>query len=362
MPMETEKIELLGKSLSELEAFVVENGQPKYRARQLFKWIYYKETASFYEMTDLPKEQRSLFDEIAKISIPRVLKQRVSRDGTRKFSMELEDKKKVETVVIPHNSDKPNKYTLCISTQVGCPIGCAFCATGQSGFQRNLTFYEIVGQVLGSKKELQKRLKNDDDDLISNIVYMGMGEPLLNYDATIKSLYIINDPKGINIGQRHITISTCGEVKGINQLAKEDLQVTLAISLHAASDAVRDRLIPLNRKYPLAELLKAVENYIAATNRRVTFEYILLDEVNNSYHDASNLIKLVKPLMANINLIPYNSVNGLDFIQPGKDKVMQFYNWLLQGGLNVTLREEKGADIEAACGQLVMKKSIRSKQ
>lgn len=145
-------------------------------------------------------------------------------------------------------------------------------------------------------------------------------------------------------------------------MAKEDLQVTLAISLHAASDAVRDRLIPLNRKYPLAELLKAVENYIAATNRRVTFEYILLDEVNNSYHDASNLIKLVKPLMANINLIPYNSVNGLDFIQPGKDKVMQFYNWLLQGGLNVTLREEKGADIEAACGQLVMKKSIRSKQ
>ncbi|HNX29010.1 MAG TPA: 23S rRNA (adenine(2503)-C(2))-methyltransferase RlmN [Syntrophomonadaceae bacterium] len=360
--METEKIELLGKSLPELEEFAVGCGQPKYRARQLFKWIYYKETVSFYEMTDLPKELRVYFDEIAKISMPRVMKQRVAQDGTRKFSMELEDKKRIETVVIPHNAGKQSQYTLCISTQVGCPIGCLFCATGQSGFQRNLTFYEIIGQVLGSKKEIQKRLKSDDDDIISNIVYMGMGEPLLNYEETLKSIYIINDPKGINIGQRHITISTCGEVKGIQQLAAADLQVTLAISLHAANDNLRDRLIPLNRKYPLAQLMKAAEDYIAKTNRRVTFEYILLDDVNNSYQDAKNLIKLVKPLMANVNIIPYNSVNGLDFSQPDKDKVMQFYNWLLQGGLNVTLREEKGADIEAACGQLVMKRSGKSQQ
>jgi len=360
--METGKVELLGKDVSELEDFAVAAGQPKYRGRQLYKWIYKKETSSFYEMTDLPKEQRVFFDEIASISIPRVLKQRVSRDGTRKFAMELADKKKIETVVIPHNGEGQNRYTLCISTQVGCPIGCLFCATGQSGFQRNLAFYEIVGQVLGSKKELQKRLKKEDDDLIANIVYMGMGEPFLNYDATLKSIHIINDPKGINIGQRHITISTCGEVEGIKKLTRENLQVILAISLHAANDQLRDRLIPLNRKYPLGMLLSAVEDYIAVTNRRVTFEYVLLEGVNNSCEDARDLIRLIKPLLANINLIPYNSVSGLDFSQPETDKVWQFYNWLVQGGLNVTLREEKGADIEAACGQLVMKKSGKNKQ
>ena len=358
--MEKEKTELLGLSLEEMEDFVVQNGQPKYRARQIFKWIYNKETASFYEMTDLPKEVRSEFDKIAEISIPRVLKQRVSKDGTRKFSMELEDKKKIETVVIPHRPDKNSKYTLCISTQVGCPIGCAFCATGQSGFQRNLEFYEIVGQVLGSKKELQKRLKSDDESLISNIVYMGMGEPLLNFSETLKSIKIINDSKGINIGQRHITISTSGEVKGINRLAETGLQITLAISLHAANNQLRDKLIPINRKYPLKVLMKAVEDYINKTNRRVTFEYIMLDKVNISEQDARNLIKLIKPLMANINLIPYNKVTGLDFSKPAPEKVMQFYNCLLQGGLNVTLREEKGADIEAACGQLVMKRNSRS--
>lgn len=355
--MEKTKTELLGMNLVELENFVAENGQPKYRARQIFKWMYYKKTSSFYEMTDLPKDIRIKFDEIAKISILRVLKQRVSKDGTRKFAMELEDKKRIETVLIPHSSDKQSQYTMCISTQVGCPIGCAFCATGQSGFQRNLEFFEIVAQVLGSKKELQKRLQTEDDNLIANIVYMGMGEPLLNFDATLKSIYLINDPKGINIGQRHITISTCGEVKGIQQLAEADLQVTLAISLHAADDQLRDSLIPLNRKYPLAALMQAVGEYIAKTNRRVTFEYIMLDEVNISQQDARNLIKLVKPLMANINLIPYNKVIGLDFNRPAREKVMQFYNWLLQGGLNVTLREEKGADIEAACGQLVMRRN-----
>ena len=360
--METAKTELLGKDLTELEAFVTASGLPKYRARQLFKWIYKKETSSFYEMTDLPKEQRAIFDAVASISIPRVLKQRVSRDGTRKFAMELEDRKKIETVVIPHNAGKHSRYTLCISTQVGCPIGCLFCATGQSGFQRNLRFYEIVGQVLGSKKELQKRLKKEDDDLITNIVYMGMGEPFLNYEATLKSIHIINDPQGINIGQRHITISTCGEVKGIKQLARENLQVTLAISLHAANDHLRDRLIPLNKKYPLKQLISAVQEYIAATNRRVTFEYVLLDGVNDSQEDARDLMKLVKPLLANINLIPYNSVSGLDFNPPGPDKTWQFYNWLVQGGLNVTLREEKGADIEAACGQLVMRKSGKNNQ
>lgn len=351
-----EKTELLGLNISELEDFVVSIGEPRFRAKQLFKWIYNKREHSFYEMSDLPKDLRFKLDEIAEISIPRVLKQKVSKDGTRKYLMELKDKKKVETVVIPQSAEKNTKYSLCISTQVGCPIGCSFCATGQGGFQRNLTYYEIVGQVLSSERELIKKIKNGDENPITNIVYMGMGEPMLNYDEMIKSIHLINNQKGINIGQRHITISTSGDVKGIKKLALENLQVTLAISLHASNNELRNELVPLNRKYPIEELIEAVKYYIENTNRRVTFEYILLDEINMSEIDANNLALLIKPLLANINLIPYNEVDGLIYKSPSNKKIDMFYNWLKKEGLNVTIREEKGADIEAACGQLAVKK------
>lgn len=353
---ENNKIELLGKSEAELQRFMIENGEQAFRGRQLNQWIYKKEVSSFYEMNDLPKELRQKLDEIAIVSIPRVLKQRVSKDGTRKFLMELADKKKVETVVIPQNRDKHTRYSLCISSQVGCPIGCYFCATGNSGFQRNLLAYEIIGQVLGSNREIVKRLKYEPTRLITNIVYMGMGEPLLNYEEVIKSIHILNDPRGINFGQRHITVSTSGEVNGINRLAEENLQITLAISLHAANNELRDRLIPLNRKYPLEKLLKAVAGYISTTNRRVTFEYVMLDNVNIGKNDAQDMIALLKPMLANINLIPYNEVSGLEFRKPPANKIKQFFNWLVDGGLNVTLREERGADIEAACGQLYAKR------
>lgn len=346
------KTELLGMGIKELEDFMESIGEPRYRGRQLHRWIYQKAVSSFYEMSDLSRDLRTKLDELARISIPRVLKQRASVDGTRKFLMELEDKKRIESVVIPHSRNKDTRYTLCISTQVGCPVGCVFCATGNSGFQRNLEAYEMIGQVLGSERELQKRLKSNENGLITNVVYMGMGEPMLNYDQVIKSIYTLNDPKGINIGQRHITISTSGDVKGINRLAEENLQVTLAISLHACSNELRDRLIPLNRKYPLEELIKSIKQYIRLTNRRVTFEYLLLDGVNNRKEDADKLITLLKPLLANVNLIPYNEVEGLEFKQPSPQQVNEFYHYLLQAGVNVTLREEKGADIEAACGQL----------
>ncbi len=346
------KTELLGMGIKELEDFMESIGEPRYRGRQVHRWIYQKAVSSFYEMSDLSRDLRNKLDELARISIPRVLKQRASIDGTRKFLMELEDKKRIEIVVIPHNGNKNTRYTLCISTQVGCPIGCVFCATGNSGFQRNLQAYEMIGQVLGSERELQKRLKSNENGLITNVVYMGMGEPMLNYDQVIQSIYSLNDPKGINIGQRHITISTAGDVKGINRLAQENLQVTLAISLHACSNELRDRLIPLNHKYPLEELINSIKQYIHLTNRRVTFEYLLLDGVNNSREDAQMLIKLLKPLLANVNLIPYNEVEGLEFKQPPPEKINQFYYYLLDAGVNVTLREEKGADIEAACGQL----------
>lgn len=340
--------------IKEIEDYMIVLGEPAYRGRQIYKWIHSKGISSFYEMTDLPRELRNHLDDKAKISIPRVLKQRVSNDGTRKFLMELEDKKRIESVLIPHNEKqyKNHQYTICISSQVGCPVGCVFCATGNSGFQRNLKAYEMIGQVLGSQRELAKRLKSSNDNLISNVVYMGMGEPMLNYDEVIKSIKILNEPKGIGIGQRHITISTSGDITGIYRLINENLQVTLAVSLHACYNELRDKLIPLNRKYPLEKLVLALKHYNQITNRRITFEYILLDQVNDSLDDAIRLIKMVKPLLANINLIPYNEVGGLPFKKPSTSKVMQFYNYLNNEGLNVTIREEKGADIAAACGQL----------
>lgn len=350
------KMELLGIDIEDLENYLLAQGQPRYRARQIYAWIYRKEVSSFYEMSDMPKELRARLDKNAEISIPRVLKQRVSKDNTRKFLLEMKDKKKVETVVIPQGGDKNDRYSLCISTQIGCPVGCAFCATGASGFQRSLQAYEMVGQVLGSRRELAKRLKAQEELLITNVVYMGMGEPMLNFDEVLKSVYILNDHRGINIGQRHITISTAGEVKGIQRLAREKIQVTLAISLHACNNELRNQLIPLNRKYPLELLMESVAEYIEDSGRRVTFEYIMLDGVNTDLSDALAMIKLLKPLLANVNLIPYNEVSGLDFKRPSPAKIGQFYNWLADGGLNVTLREERGSDIEAACGQLAAKR------
>jgi len=352
----TEKTELLGMDLMALEQYFISLGEPRFRANQIFTWIYRKEVGSFYEMSDIPKELRFRLDQLAEVSIPRVLKQRVSKDGTRKFLLEMNDKKRVETVIIPQSRDKDTQYSLCISTQVGCPIGCSFCATGLSGFQRNLQAYEMVGQVLGSRRELARKLKTNGEQSITNVVYMGMGEPMLNYDEVLKSIYILNNHKGINIGQRHITISTSGEVKGIERLAQEDLQVTLAISLHACNNKLRDQLIPLNRKYPLEMLMKSVASYIKQSNRRVTFEYIMLDDVNINREDAAAMVKLIKPLLANVNLIPYNEVSGLDFRKPSPAKIKQFCDWLVDRGLNVTLREERGSDIEAACGQLSAKR------
>lgn len=347
-----EKVELLGMDLPEMENFVQEQGEPKFRARQLHKWIYNKSMSSFFEMSDLPRTLRYKLDQVARISIPRVLKQRVSQDGTRKYLVEFLDKKRVETVLIPQGKGRDARFTLCISSQVGCPLGCAFCATGAGGFQRNLQAYEIVGELLASRRELQKKLRTDDEGLISNLVYMGMGEPLLNYEEVLRSIHIFNDPRGLNIGQRHITISTAGDVRGIYRLSREELQVTLAISLHASNDELRNQLIPLNRRYPLEALIRAVEDYIEETNRRVTFEYLLLEGVNDNRKDARELIELLKPLLANINLIPYNEVEGLPFKKPAAAKVTQFQSWLLDGGLNAVIREEHGTDIEAACGQL----------
>lgn len=352
----TEKIELLGMKSKQIEDLMQSLGESSYRGRQVYKWIYQKEVHSFYEMSDLPKDLRAKLDEHMLVSIPRVLKQRVSEDGTRKYLLELNDKKRIEAVVIPQNYEKGSKYTLCMSTQVGCPVRCAFCATGQSGFQRDLESYEMVGQVLAARRELAKKVRAVEGPLITHVVYMGMGEPLLNYDATVESIYMLNDQGGINIGQRNITVSTSGEAEGIKKLAREGLQLTLAVSLHAPNDELRNRLVPINRKYNLKTLIPALEEFVSMTNRRLTIEYILLDQVNNSEKEVRELISLIKPLHCHVNLIPYNEVPELPFKRPSEASVQIFYRSLIDAGISATIREERGSDIEAACGQLAARK------
>lgn len=351
--MEDNRTEIMELSPEELEAWVQSQGEPAFRGRQIYKWIYQKNVTSFYDMSDLPRDLRARWDEAATITVPRFVKQRASMDGSRKFLLELKDKKRVETVLIPHTDD--DACTICISTQVGCPVSCAFCATGQSLFQRNLSAEEIVGQVISSRRELARRVKKTSGALVNKVVYMGMGEPLLNYDATLKSIHILNEHRGIGIGQRHITLSTCGEAEGIRRLAHEGLQITLALSLHAANDKLRGVLIPMNRKYPLEAVMAAVDEYISASNRRVTFEYLLLDGVNMSRQDADALAALMKNRLVNLNLIPYNEVPGLPYKRPPAAAIQRFYRQIADAGVNVTLRRKYGDDIEAACGQLSAK-------
>ena len=348
-----DKTELLGLSLEEMERTIVSLGLPRFRARQIYHWLYKHHVHSFYHMNNLPKELRYFLDKKVSITVPRVLKARVSSDGTRKFLLEAADKKRIETVAIPQFRVDGKKYTICVSSQVGCPVGCKFCATGQSGFERDLTAGEITGQVVAVEREIEQREKLvPGERYLTNVVFMGMGEPLLNLDAVLEAIRIINDEQGIGIGQRHITISTAGVIPGIRVLAESGLQVTLAVSLHATTNEVRNRIIPMNRKYPLESLIESISHYIDSTGRRVTFEYLLLDGVNSSLQDAYRLSTMVKPLLVNVNLIPYNQTERLYYRRPDQDTINSFLSCLTREGVNVTLREEMGGDIEAACGQL----------
>jgi 23S rRNA (adenine2503-C2)-methyltransferase len=348
-----EKTELLGLSLEEVEQVMTTLGLPRFRARQVYHWLYKHHVHSFYQMDNLPKELRYFLDKKTSITVPRVIKARVSRDGTRKFLLELGDKKRIETVAIPQFRADGKKYTICVSSQVGCPVGCKFCATGQSGFERDLTAHEIVGQVVAVEREIKQREKQAPGErYLTNVVFMGMGEPLLNLDAVLTAIRIINDERAIGIGQRHITISTAGFVPGIRKLTESGLQVTLAISLHATTNEVRNGIIPMNRRYPLESLMESISSYIEKTGRRVTFEYLLLEGINSSVQDAKRLSNMIKPLLANINLIPYNRTDGVHYRRPDQFTIDRFLSCLTREGVNVTLREEMGGDIEAACGQL----------
>jgi len=322
--------------------------QPPYRADQIADWLYQKRVTSFAEMTNLPHALRTkLADNLCfgKIEVVRVLG---SKDTTRKFLFRLSDNNLIESVLIPASpalyGSPSDRRTICVSTQVGCAYGCKFCASGLDGWKRNLRANEIVNQIMAVEEESGER--------IDNIVFMGMGEPLANYDNLLRAIQIINAPWGIGIGARNITISTSGLVPQIRKLADQPLQIRLAVSLHSASDEIRSRIMPVNRKYNLGALLDACRYFTSRKKQRITFEYILIAQVNDSDEQARQLAKHARALEAKVNLIPYNRVEGLDWTKPSIDRQKKFLAILRSADVRATLRREKGDDIAAACGQL----------
>jgi len=334
--------------LNALQSALHQLGEPAYRARQVTDWLYQKRVCSFQEMTDLPGQLRALLAErfsFGEIDVVRVLG---SKDATRKFLLRLGDGNLIESVLIPASpalyGQRSDRRTICVSTQVGCAYGCKFCASGLEGFSRNLQPYEVVGQLMAIERETGEK--------IDNVVFMGMGEPLANFDNVMAAIRIINAPWGLGIGARHITVSTSGLAPQIRQLADQPLQIRLAVSLHGATDQVRNQIMPINRRYNVETLLDACRYYVARKKQRLTFEYILIAGVNDSADQAHLLAAKALNLKAKVNLIPYNSVEGLPWTRPSDHRQERFLSVLREHGVAATLRREKGHDIQAACGQL----------
>ncbi len=337
-------INLYDFEISKLESFLVEKyQQKKYRAIQLFKWIYEKRVDNFDCMSDISKNFIETLNNDFTLDKPKIYKKYESKDGTIKLLLELEDGQKIETVIMRYNYGN----VACVTSQVGCSMSCAFCASGLLKRVRNLSTYELVGQVLVLDDLLKK-----ENSRITHVVVMGTGEPFDNYDNVMDFIRILNHPYGFAIGARHITVSTCGIVERIKDYANEGLQINLAISLHAPNDEIRNKIMPINRKYPLDKLMDAVRYYEATAKRRVTFEYILLAGINDSDQCALELIKLIKGTLAYVNLIPYNPVEELEFKRSSNNRVHRFMDILMKNGVNATIRKEFGTDIDAACGQL----------
>lgn len=339
-------------SLEELKGVFRKHDIYEFHAKQVFSWIYEKGVLSFAAMTDLPADLRKFLKDNFYISGMRIIKILKSSDGTEKFLLSLKDGNLIEAVVIP--SEK--RVTGCVSTQAGCKFACGFCASASSGFKRDLSSGEILEEVLLLKnKSVNKRL--------THIVFMGTGEPFDNYDSVLKAIRVINSPLAFNIGARHITVSTSGVIPAVKKFSEENLQVELSVSLHAASDALRSLLMPINKRYPLAELVKTCREYSQKSGRQVTFEYILIKGVNS---DLKNAVKLCKLLLGEklfkVNLIPANSVKELKIEPPRKKEIALFKDYLLRQGMNVTLRMSRGQDIEASCGQLRLRYETLAKE
>ncbi|MBE5821289.1 MAG: 23S rRNA (adenine(2503)-C(2))-methyltransferase RlmN [Clostridiales bacterium] len=327
-------------NLEELENELIELGEKKFRAKQIFKWVHNVGVRSFDEMTDLSIELRKKLSLNYDLCVFKILDKLVSVDGTIKYLFELNDGNIIESVVMRYKHGN----TICISTQVGCKMGCKFCASAKIGFVRDLTPGEIVEQVLCATVDTKER--------ISNVVYMGIGEPLDNYDNVLRSIKLLNHPHGLNIGGRHVSLSTSGIVPKILKLADEELQATLAISLHAPEDKIRSSMMPVNDRYNISQVIDACKKYIEKTNRRITFEYAMVDGVNDTKECAEKLIKLLKGMLCHINLIPVNKIKDGIYEKSDKKNIERFRDILMKNGLTVTIRRELGSDIEAACGQL----------
>jgi 23S rRNA (adenine2503-C2)-methyltransferase len=331
-------------TLDELENRLVDQGLPRYRARQIFSWAYQHHAESYDEMTVLSKSLRQklpTFLEMSKLELVRTIE---TDDGqTRKLLFRTFDGEHLETVLMFY----PDRTTVCVSCQVGCAVGCAFCATGMMGLTRNLTTGEMVSQVIEAAREARKLDRN-----LTNIVMMGMGEPFQNYDAVMKMVRILHDPRGMNFGARRTTLSTSGLIPFIDRLAAEPFQVKLAVSLHAPNDNLRDQLVPLNRRYPVGELIDACRRYVDHTGRRVTFEYALIKDVNDSDEVARELAALLKGLLCHVNVIPLNPTPAAPFERPSPERIERFAEVIRQKGIPATVRYSRGVDIAAACGQL----------
>lgn len=339
------KINLYSKTLTSLEKEMVDLKQKPYRAKQLFQWIYQKEAISFSQMSDISLSFRTTLEELYCLNKPSIHLRQDSSDGTIKLLLKMEDGAKVETVLMRYSYGN----VACVSSQVGCNMGCSFCASGLLKKTRNLSVDEMVGQIL----VLNDLLKEEGNDKkVTHVVVMGTGEPFDNYENVIDFIRIINDQKALAIGARHITVSTCGIPDKIIRYGKEGLQVNLAISLHAPNNRLRSSLMKINKAYPLEILIPAVKDYIENSGRRVTYEYILLKGINDSLECADELTKLIAPTFAYVNLIPYNEVKENPYKRADNKTVKAFQDRLIKNGVNVTIRKEFGSDIDAACGQL----------
>lgn len=340
---------LLGMSQPQLQEFLATLGEKPYRAKQIMKWIHHRDVNDFDEMSDISKKLRATLLDIAEVREPEIITERVSTDGTRKWLMRSESGSAVETVFIPEG----DRGTLCVSSQVGCVLDCSFCSTGKQGFNSNLTSSEIIGQVRKVNRVLREAYP-DKLRQVTNVVMMGMGEPLLNFDNVLPAIHLMMDDMGYGISKRKVTLSTAGVVPGIEKL-KETTDCSLAISLHAPNDELRDKLVPINKKYPIKVLLAACKSYAEnfGENRTVTVEYTLMDKVNDQPEHASQLVELLKDFPCKINLIPCNPFPGSEYKRPSNFAVRAFQERLVKAGYNVMVRTTRGEDIDAACGQLV---------
>jgi 23S rRNA (adenine2503-C2)-methyltransferase len=345
---------LTGLSPESLAAWLEEHGEPSFRAAQILEWVWKKKVASFDSMTNLPAALREKLKQSFRLSALEHAQTQGSADTTRKFLFRLHDGRYVESVLIPANpalyGESSDRLTLCVSSQVGCAYGCKFCASGLDGFTRNLDVSEIAGQVLAAEQIA--------GDRVDNLVFMGMGEPLANLDNLLAAVALITGGKTLQLGARHLTISTSGLVPQIRKLAEHPQQIRLAVSLHGATDEVRERIMPVNRKWPVAELFDALEFWNSKKGQKLTLEYILIEDVNDSLEQAATLARQARRIHAKVNLIPYNTVTGLNWKRPSDTRCRAFRDVLKNAGVTANLRLEKGGDIDAACGQLRLKKEI----